>query len=81
MKKSKAPFKLNMAALFLDQKPRDAAAVFAELEPDYARARFFSREFVAYQLQSLKAVCILQVDDDGVYSLTRHGAEKVGKSL
>ncbi len=77
----KAPFKLALAALFMDNEARDPAAAMDALHEEYAHARFFTREFVAYQLHSLKAVGILQVDENGRYSITRSGAERVRGSL
>ena len=81
MPQTKPPFKLALAALFLDKKPRDATLAAEELREDYAGSRFFNPDFVAYQLHSLKAVGILQVDENNFYSITRSGEERVSKNL
>lgn len=81
MPQTKPPFKLALAALFLDKKPRGAAQAAEELRKEYVGAPFFTPDFVAYQLHSLKAVGILEVDENGLYSMTRSGEERVSKNL
>lgn len=81
MPQAKPPFKLALAALFLDNMPRDAARAAEDLRAEYACSRFFSPDFVTYQLHSLRAVGILQVDENGFYSLSKSGEERVKKSL
>lgn len=81
MPASKPPFKLALAALFLDGKPRGFMEAAEDLRPEYQGARFFTPDFVAYQLHSLKAVGILEIDDNNLYSLSRSGEKRVRKSL
>ena len=88
MRKVSPPFKLALAALFLDGRPRGAAELFADLEPEYGTCRFFSAEFVEKGLQSLKAVGILRIGEERegspaapLYALTAYGREKVRGSL
>jgi hypothetical protein len=83
------PFKLALAALFLDGTPRGIAEAFAALEPEYAACRFFTTAFVATGLQSLKAVGILTVAEENgknpaspaCYTLTAYGRKKVRANL
>ena len=81
MPQAKPPFKLALAALFLDKKPRDTAQAAEDLRKEYLGAPFFTPDFVAYQLHSLNAVGILQVDGYGFYSITRSGEERVSNNL
>ncbi len=60
MASEKYPFKLALAALFLDGAERAASGAAAELADEYAGRRFFNPVFVAACLQSLAAVGILE---------------------
>ncbi len=60
MAERKPPFKLALAALFLDGRTRRAEEAEAELAAEYAGQRFFEPAFVKACLQSLIAVGILE---------------------
>ncbi len=60
MAERKPPFKLALAALFLDGRTRRAGEAEAELAVEYAGQRFFEPAFVKACLQSLTAVGILE---------------------
>jgi hypothetical protein len=82
MRKASPPFKLALAALFLDGARLGAAEAFSALEPEYGDRRFFSAAFVENALQSLRAVGILTSGEEGGeeggprYALTAYGRER-----
>jgi hypothetical protein len=73
------PFKLALAAFFLDgpSHPRNALDALTQR---YASA-ICNEHTVDFTLQSLKAVGILKPGDDGTYTLTENGRERVLKAL
>jgi hypothetical protein len=89
MVKSPPPFKLALAALFLDGAARGEEEVFSALEPEYGACRFFDAAFVRTGLQSLKAVGILKFGERNEeapasparYALSSYGREKVRANL
>lgn len=82
----KPPFKLALAALFLDGKPRSATDVSAELQSEYGGRRFFTKPFAATSLQSLASIgvfenCGASENGDPLYKISPHGCTCVRKNL
>lgn len=79
------PFRLTVAASFLDGKSRNASETRSLLLPLYPdEQKLCSLASVDMNLQALKAVGILRVAEDGEdprYGLTPHGYEKVKKNM
>lgn len=83
MSKAKPPFKLALAAVLLDGRPRDLGELMKALAPEYQGQAFFEQKHVLYCLQGLKAVGIVSsaAGSEPLYSLTGYGAERVRKNL
>jgi hypothetical protein len=76
----KPPFRLAVAALFLDGDRLSPEEVLASLAGEYARAGFFGPKAVALCLQCLSVNGILR-EETGRYLLTGYGRERVRKNL
>ena len=85
MLKAKPPFKLTVAAAFLEKSHLEATEVYAELLAEYRDAKYFSLAGVQGALHSLKTVGILNLVEDAggksLYCLTGSGKNKVLRSL
>lgn len=86
MKQTKPPFKLALAALFLDAMPRTAEDVFSALQEEYSQKPFFTAKLVESSCQALTSIGILErcgLSDAGsvLFKITRHGTGKVCANL
>ncbi len=83
---AKPPFRLALAALFLDGVARTAEEALALLTPLYGREKLCRPASVEKRLYTLKAVGIVQSVEDPEgstprWTLTRTGRERVLKAL
>ncbi len=84
MFKVKPPFKLAIAASFLNGPARSAEETLAVMEPAYRGEKICTRENIELALQNMKTVGLLKTetrDGETFYSLTGHGRGKVEKAL
>lgn len=77
----KHPFKLAVAALFVDKEQLDCAQVIKCLDADYKERKILCTANVENALHSLKVVGILKNLDGGGYALTAQGRARVLKYL
>lgn len=80
------PFRLALAALFLDGVARTAEEALSQLTPVYGKEKLCRLTSVEKRLYTLKAVGIIQSveDPEGAsprWRLTRTGRERVLKAL
>jgi len=80
----KPPFRLAVAAVFLDGAARGAGEVLELLQKDYVGEKICTLPTIEVSLQNLKTVGILasQPGDsaEARYALSRHGRERVLKA-
>ncbi|MDL2267391.1 hypothetical protein LJC46_05320 [Desulfovibrio sp. OttesenSCG-928-G15] len=86
MPQTQPPFKLALAALFLDGAPRTAMDAYQALQGEYAAKAFFTPELAASTCQALTSIGIFDrcgLSDAGeiLFKLTRHGTGKVRANL
>lgn len=77
----KHPFKLAVAALFIEQERLDCAQVIKSLDSDYKGHKILCAANVENVLHGLKVIGILKSFEDGRYALTAQGRTRVLKSL
>ena len=81
----KPPFRLAVAAVFLDGEAREAGEILVLLQKDYAGEKICTLPTIEDSLQNLKAVGILIFSPDDStgarYALSRHGRDKVLRAL
>ncbi len=85
MAKVKPPFRLAVAAAFLDGAPHGMAEILDLLQKNYAGEKICTPANIEDSLQSLKAVGILTIppgdSPEARYALSRNGRERTLKAL